>query len=115
MAMTSLGRSLTFGLSAAMAWFPADNLVIVIMLLGYRLTRNDFWRNITAYFLGPNLNVMPKVILPAHLTQAVGADSIGMAPNVTVDATHTLLVTLVYALVFLVHSLSLTWKRDVKE
>ena len=115
MAMTSLGRSLTFGLSAAMAWFPADNLVIVIMLLGYRLTRNDFWRNITAYFLGPNLNVMPKVILPAHLTQAVGADSIGTAPNVTVDATHTLLVTLVYALVFLVLSLSLTWKRDVKE
>jgi len=115
MAMTALGRSLTFGLSAAMAWFPADNLVVIIMLLGYRLTHNDFWRNITAYFLGPNLNVMPKVILPVHLTQAVEANTIGMTPNVTVDGTHTLLVTLVYSLVFLVLSLYLTWKLDVKE
>ncbi len=38
-----------------------------------------------------------------------------MTPNVTVDGTHTLLVALVYSLVFLVLSLYLTWKRDVKE
>jgi hypothetical protein len=32
-----------------------------------------------------------------------------------VDATHTLLVTLVFALVFLAIPIILTWRRDVME
>ena len=29
------------------------------MTLAFRVTGNDFWLNITAYFPGPNLNQMP--------------------------------------------------------
>jgi hypothetical protein len=79
------------------------------MALGYRLTGNDFWKNITAYFLGPNLNQMPAAIVPAHF------ENEGAAPFVTVDGTHTLLVALVYAAIFAVLAIVLTWKRDVKE
>lgn len=110
-AVTVLGRSLSFGLSASLAWFPADNIGIIFMMLGFRLTHNDFWRNATAYFLGPILNVMPTVLIPAQFK----ANSIGITPLVDVDGTHTLLVTLVYAVIFAAVAVVLTWKRDVKE
>jgi hypothetical protein len=34
---------------------------------------------------------------------------------VAVDGTHTLIVTLVYAVVFAVIAIGFAWKRDVKE
>ncbi|GCE13621.1 ABC transporter permease subunit [Tengunoibacter tsumagoiensis] len=107
-AMTSLGRSLAFGLSASLAFFPADNIGTIFMSLGFRLTHNDFWNNATAYFLGPNLNVMPHAIVNS-------LESNGFNPAVPVDGTHTLLVALVYALIFATLAILLTWKRDVKE
>jgi hypothetical protein len=111
MAVSVVGRSLSFGLGAALAWFPADNIGIVLFVLGYRVTHNDFWQNVTAYFLGPNLNVMPTVLLPANIQ----ANSIGITPLVNVDGTHAVLVTLVYAVIFAVVAIVLTWRRDVKE
>lgn len=111
-AVSVVGRSLSFGLSAALAWFPADNIGSFIFLtLAFRLTHSDFWKNISAYLLGPNLNVMPTVLIPAQFK----ANSIGIAPLVDVDGTHTLLVTLGYAIVFAVVAVVLTWRRDVKE
>ncbi len=111
MAVTVVGRSLSFGLSAALAWFPADNLGVYFLFLGYRLTKAPFWNDITAYLLGPNLNLMPSVLIPAKFK----AESLGITPMVKVDSTHTLLVALVYALVFAAVAVVLTWKRDVKE
>ncbi len=108
-AVTVLGRSQVFGLSVALAWFPADNIGVAFMLLAFRLTHNDFWQNITAYFLGPNLNVMPTVVVPTQVF------SIGVPPLVQVDGTHTLLVALVYAIIFAAVAIVLTWRRDVKE
>jgi zinc transporter ZupT len=110
-AVSVLGRSLSFGLTVAVAWFPADNLGTVIMLLANRLTHNDFWLNITGYFLGPNLNVMPTVVI----ADPKASFALGAPPLVQVDGTHTLLVTLVYALIFAVVAAVLTWRRDVKE
>lgn len=114
MALTAIGRSLSFGLSASLAWFPADNLLSVFMFLAYNLTnQNEFWLNITAYLLGPNLNYMPVAILPRQLqVSGIGTGPITKTP---VDGTHTLLVTLVYAIIFLAIAIFLTWKRDVKE
>jgi ABC-2 type transport system permease protein len=110
-AMSAIGRSLAIGMSASLAWFPVDNLGMLFIYLAARLTHNDFWSNITAYLLGPNLNVMPSVILPLQLK----ANSIGIPPLVAVNGTHTLLVTLVYGLIFAAVAIVLTWKRDVKE
>jgi ABC-2 type transport system permease protein len=108
-ALTALGRSYVFGLSASLAFFPADNIGSVFMRLGYSLTHNDFWKNATAYFLGPNLNAMPASIAPQHFS------NFGASPLVEVNGTHTLVVALVYGVVFLVAAIVLTWKRDVKE
>ena len=108
-ALTALGRSFVFGLSASLAFFPADNIGSVFMRLGYSLTHNDFWKNVTAYFLGPNLNAMPASILPEHFS------NYGASPLVEVNGTHTLVVALVYGVIFLVAAIVLTWKRDVKE
>jgi ABC-2 type transport system permease protein len=110
-AMSAIGRSLSFGMSAALAWFPVDNMGMLFMLLAARLTHNDFWNQITTYFLGPNLNVMPEVLLPAQLK----ANSIGIPPLAPVDGPHTLWLTLAYAVVFATVAVVLTWKRDVKE
>ncbi|GCE26091.1 hypothetical protein KDA_15750 [Dictyobacter alpinus] len=110
-AFSMLGRSLTIGLSAGLAWFPVDNIGAQFLQLAYLITKNDFWKNVTAYFLGPNLNTMAAQVLPAKL----GFNSAGIAPLVKVDGAHTLWVALVYAAFFLVVSVVLTWRRDIKE
>lgn len=111
MAISVLFRSLAGGLSASIAWFPADNIVGIILLLAFDLTKNDFWKNISAYLLGPNLNVMAGAVAG----QVRSAWAFGSPPLVTVDSNHTLLVALVYAAIFTTVALILTWKRDVKE
>jgi len=108
-AASVIGRSLTIGLSVALSWFAADNFGVIIMLLANRLTHNDFWTKVTAYLLGPNLNQMPVALtMPSVL-------SVGITPLVDVDGNHTLLVALVYSLVFVAIAVVLTWRRDVKE
>jgi ABC-2 type transport system permease protein len=105
-----VGRSLAFGLSAALAFFPCDNFgTIVLSLLG-RLTGNSVWSQITAYLLGPNINQLPVVLEPHRQARAAFA-----TPLVKVDATHVLTVIAVYAALFLAASLALTWRRDVLE
>jgi ABC-2 type transport system permease protein len=111
--VTILGRSLAFGLVVAVVWFPADNIGIEFARLLYRFTNNDFWLNITAYWLGPNLNAMPQVMQSS--TTGKQAVFSGTMPLVTVDATHTLVVTAIYAAVFVAVAVVLMWKRDVKE
>lgn len=110
-AITVLFRSFAGGLSASIAWFPVDNIIGIILLIAFALTQNDFWRNVSAYLLGPNLNVMAGKVADIHST----AWNFGQAPLVSVDGNHTLLVALGYALVFATAAIVLTWKRDVKE
>jgi ABC-2 type transport system permease protein len=111
MAVSVVGRSLSIGLSASLAWFPIDNFGVFFLIIAFRLTHNTFWENISAYLLGPNLNQMPIALArdPANTS------SIGIGPLVNVSGTHTLLVALVYAVIFVVVAVVLTWKRDVKE
>lgn len=110
-AMSAIGRSLSFGVSAALAWFPVDNMGLLFMNMAAQLTHNDFWNQITTYFLGPNLNVMPIVLLPLQLK----AHSIGIPPLAPVNGPHTLWLTLAYCVVFATVAIVLTRKRDVKE
>lgn len=112
-AMNALGRSLTFGLSAALIWFPVDNIGTLIMSTLARLTHSDFWLNVTAYFLGPLLNRLPDYLLPPEAQS--GFQSFGVLPQVPVNSAHALWVIAVYSLVFFIVALVPTWKRDVKE
>jgi ABC-type transport system involved in multi-copper enzyme maturation permease subunit len=120
-----VGRSLAFGLGVALVWFPMDNFGVVIMELAYRITNNSFWLNVTQFFLGPNLNAMPSLVVPGRVITVQGeqgvqtitqhATSVGLTPLVNVDGTHTLVVALVYALIFAAVAIVLTRWRDVLE
>lgn len=112
-AMNGLGRSLTFGLSASLVWFPVDNMSTLILNTLARLTHSDSWSGITAYLLGPLLNRLPDYLLPAEVQ--TGFQSFGVLPQVPVSSAHALWVIGVYSLAFLVLALVPTWKRDVKE
>jgi ABC-2 type transport system permease protein len=106
---TVLGRSLAFGMTFSVAWFPVDNILVRILALVFTLTTNTFWQNVSAYLLGPNLNVM------AAMTTGNANSNFGAPPLVSVDGTHTVVVALVYAAIFAVGAFWLTWKRDVQE
>ncbi len=112
-AMNALGRSLTFGLSASLIWFPIDNIGSLIMNALTQITHNDFWRNVTTYLLGPLLNRLPDMLLPADARS--GFESFGSGPLFSVSGSHALWVITVYSLVFFGFALVSTWKRDVKE
>lgn len=114
-----VGRSLSFGLSAALIFFPIDNIGTVIMTLAYRVTHSDFWLSATAYFLGPNLNAMPTAV--SGKLESIGAtplylvDQSGQTHGILIDGTHTIVVAVVYGVIFAVIALVLTWRRDVME
>lgn len=121
-----VGRSLAFGLTVAMSWFPADNFAVLALVIVATFTHNEVWNRFPAYFLGPILNQLPSVYVPALLVpvttphgQAVGAPigafSVGFPPFVTYDATHALTVIAVYCVAFAACAYYLTWRRDVLE
>jgi ABC-2 type transport system permease protein len=112
-AMNALGRSLTFGLSVSLIWFPIDNISSLIMSTLARVTHNDFWNTVTTYLLGPLLNRLPTMLLPADVR--TGFESFGSGPLSSVSGAHALWVICVYSIIFLVVALVSTWKRDVKE
>lgn len=110
-AVSVLFRSLAGALSASLIWFPIDNMLVQMFRLMAELTKNDFWLKVTAYLLGPNLNAMAGVF--ANRDSSIWR--FGFSPLETVDSTHTLVVTLVYALIFAAVAIVFIWKRDVKE
>ncbi len=112
-AMNALGRSLTFGLSASLAWFALDNMGTIVMGLLSRLTHSNFWLDATTYFLGPLLNRLPDMLLPKQVQ--TGFEAIGPAPLVAVSSSHAFWVIGAYSLVFFILAIVPTWKRDVKE
>jgi ABC-type transport system involved in multi-copper enzyme maturation permease subunit len=112
-AMNALGRSLTFGLSASLVWFPLDNFGTLLMNVIATLTHSDFWHVITSYLLGPLLNRLPDEFLPQDALSNFA--SFGAAPLVFVSTAHALSVIGIYALIFLTLALLPTWKRDVRE
>lgn len=112
-AMNALGRSLTFGLSASLVWFPIDNISTLVLNTLARVTHNDFWNSATTYLLGPLLNRLPTMLLPADARS--GFESFGSGPLFSVSGSHALWVIGVYSLVFFGLALISTWKRDVKE
>jgi ABC-2 type transport system permease protein len=107
-AAATLGRSLAFGVGAALAFFPIDNFGTAILRVLNLLTGWHFWLDASAYLLGPNLNALPVLMEKDHVAHAAFA-----TPLVTVDATHAWLVVAIWSLGLLALSAGLTWRRDV--
>lgn len=109
-AFSVLGRSLAFGLTLSLIWFPADNILTLILAIVFQITHDDLWRNITAYLYGPNLNAMVYTFTNRP-DWNVGI----LSPLISIDVTHLLFVIIAYAVFFLILAIVLTWRRDVKE
>jgi ABC-type transport system involved in multi-copper enzyme maturation permease subunit len=105
-----LGRSLSFGIAAAMAFFPADNFGTLVLGIMTRITHIDAWNKATAYLLGPNLNLLASKLEPGRLVRPAFA-----TPSVAVSAEHVYTVVAVYAAVFFIVSIALLLRRDVLE
>ncbi len=106
--MATLGRSVAFGVGAAMMLFPADNFGAVILTLVSQFTNQKFWGDVTAYLFGPNLNALPGLAVAGLRVPHVLPQ-----PAVTVSLTHALVVIGVWTLGFLALEMVLTWRRDV--
>ena len=105
-----VGRSLSFGIAAAMGFFPADNFGTLILGIMQRITHIDAWSKATAYLLGPNLNLLASKLEPGRQVRPAFA-----TPSVAVSAEHVWAVIGVYAALFLVCSIVLLLRRDVLE
>ncbi|HEX5156735.1 MAG TPA: ABC transporter permease [Ktedonobacterales bacterium] len=112
-AVTVVGRSLAFGVAVSLLWYPAENISVLFLFLGFRLTNSNFWTLLSGDFLGLNLNAMAAAILPPRAALAASINF--QTPLVPVDGGHTLLVTALWAIVFAVVAIVLTARRDVKE
>jgi ABC-2 type transport system permease protein len=106
--VSSLGRSVVFGLALALVWFPLDNVGLLVLPALTAITRQDAWEGITPYLLGGNLNAMVPALEPWRRTVAFFA-----TPEPPVDGQHAILVVAIYLAAFLVISLVLSWRRDV--
>lgn len=102
-----IGRSMAFGIGAAMAVFPADNFGTIILGLISRATHRQWIGEVTGSLLGPNLNVFAGT-LEHRKTNAPFA-----SPLVTVSAEHVIAVVAAYGVLLLAASIWLTWRRDV--
>lgn len=108
MALTVLGRSLSFGLSAALLWFPVDNLLKNVLIGSLSPVLSvDLTDKLSNVFLGPELNALPKVAISTHIVSA------SLATPFNIGGWPTLAIILVYALVFLGLSVLLMRRRDV--
>ena len=103
-----LGRSVAFGVGAALALFPIDNFGTQLLRLLNTLTGWHVWLDVTAYLLGPNLNALPVLMEMDHTAHAAFA-----SPLVPVDATHAWLVVAAWSAGLLALAVGLTWRRDV--
>ncbi|HEY7200760.1 MAG TPA: ABC transporter permease [Candidatus Dormibacteraeota bacterium] len=103
-----VGRSVAFGVGAALAFFPLDNFGTVPLRLLAAVTGLGLPRDVTAWFLGPNLNALPRLMQTDHRAGVQFA-----APLVHVDAVHAGLVVAGWAVALLIVALVLTRRRDV--
>ena len=110
-AAAGIGRGLAFAIGASLAFFPADNFLVIIEELASRATKHDHpWLDISQYQLGPNLNIVLNLIESGH--HARPAFAIPLTP---VDATHALAVIGVYAAGFAVIAVVRAVRPDVLE
>jgi ABC-2 type transport system permease protein len=110
-AVTTVTRSLAAGLSVSIIWFPIDNLAMLPLMLLAAVTHWSFWSLLSGDLLGLNLDVMATHLLSNPQLSLIDTFS----PLTPVTGGHTLLVTAIYAAVFIVVMTVMTALPDVKE
>jgi ABC-2 type transport system permease protein len=109
-----LGRSMAFGLSFALAYFPVESIVGNI-LRAIGVANNDpTWTNIPNYFFGTALTNMPLEWLPNRnlsIFQLLNRAVQGISGSI--DGTQVLTVTVIYVVAFAALTGYLMQKRDV--
>lgn len=105
-----VGRSLAFGIGAALAFFPADNFGTIVLGLIASLTHQRVWADATAYLLGPDLNAVAGKLITDHPVRPAFA-----VPLAQVDATKVLAVIGAWAAALLILQVALMTRRDVLE
>ena len=110
-AAAGIGRSLAFAMAAALVYYPVDNFLNILEVLGIRATGHDQpWMAISQYQLATNLNVLLTLMEPTHRARSAFA-----APLASVDFNHALAVVGVFALVFAVIAVGRAVRPDVLE
>jgi ABC-2 type transport system permease protein len=105
-----VGRSVAFGVGAALAFFPADSLYSQWAPLLDQLTHLKLWGRITGYLLGPDLNALTqhmRVGPPSRVPVPVPAGGVSTA--------HAATVVAVWVVALLVLSAVLIRRRDVQQ
>jgi ABC-2 type transport system permease protein len=114
--VTVLSRSLAVGLVVALVYFFVENIVGAILGGVGSATGNKIWSDIPNYFLGNNLTQLAAAALPERAILSAPGVVVrggGGGGGTAFDATHAIVVTLIYSAIFLGASLYFTWKRDV--
>jgi ABC-2 type transport system permease protein len=109
-----VGRSMAFGLSFALAYFPVEGIVSGIMRAIAVANNDPNWANVPNYFFGSALTNMPLEWLPNRnlsIFQLLNRAVEGISGSI--DATQVLSVTVIYVIAFAVLAGFLMQKRDV--
>jgi hypothetical protein len=106
--VAALSRSMGVSLAMSVVWMPFENLLVVLLGVAVVLTNVDGLRQVSAFLLSANLNMLPQSLAPWRQVPVFLA-----TPLVDVDSTHVVAVTLAYLAVFLGGSILLTWRRDI--
>jgi len=110
-AAVGVGRSLAFGIAVSFAFYPVDNFLTILEILGIRATgHTQPWTAISQYQLSPNLNVLLNLLEPGHHARPAFA-----SPLAPVDATHALAVIAAFALAFALIAVVRATRPDVLE
>jgi ABC-2 type transport system permease protein len=110
-AAVGVGRSLAFGIAVSFAFYPVDNFLTILEILGIRATgHTQPWTAISQYQLSPNLNVLLNLLEPGHHARPAFA-----SPLAPVDATHAFAVIGAFALAFAVIAVVRATRPDVLE
>jgi ABC-type transport system involved in multi-copper enzyme maturation permease subunit len=114
-ALAVIGRNQAFALVVGIAYWLVEPIAALILGGLGNAIHSALILNAQAYLLGINLSNMPNLLISTQtLGQAVFPDP-DFPALARYDGTHTLLVTLVYCLVFAAIAIFLTWRRDVAE
>jgi len=118
-AASTVSRSLTAGLTAAMVWFPAENLLTGLLAFAVATTHSDPFVKASGWLLAPNLNHLIQALQPWRSAIEIGARPLGATagnPFGPVGAQQCLTVIVAWVVVLLAASfVSVIFRVDVRE
>jgi ABC-type transport system involved in multi-copper enzyme maturation permease subunit len=118
-ATSTVSRSLVVGVTAAMVWFPAENILTGLFAFVVATTHQDFFIKASGWLLAPNLNHLIQALEPWRSAIEIGARPLGetaRSPVGPVGAEECLIVIAAWIAIFLGASLlSVVARVDVLE